>query len=466
MMESIWLKEVSFQKRSSLHKDLKTDVVIIGAGITGILTAYFLKKKGFRTVVLEADRICGGQTKGTTAKITSQHNLIYDRLIRVYGEEKARHYAEMNEWAIREYERIIAEKRIACDFVKCSANLYSCMEEEPLQREAEAARRLGISAQFKTECELPFAVKGVLEFRGQARFHPLKFLKELAEGMEIYEETPVLKVEHCGAGNNFVTAGNASVSAGKVIFACHFPFVNIPGYYFARMYQERSYVIALEHAAKLQECYLGIDQNGYSFRQEGDLLLLGGGSHRTGDNRQGGKYQMLRNEAARLWPGCREEAYWSAQDCMTLDQIPYIGAFDKKAQDWYVATGFGKWGMTSAMVSARILSDLLEGKEVTQAEIFSPQRRICMAAVKELVVNGGVAAGNLAKQLLSPKRTEEGTEEGKSFEVSVKCPHLGCKLSWNPDEHTWECPCHGSRFDSRGRLLDGPAQRGIRKEKN
>lgn len=466
MMESIWLKEVSFQKRSPLQKDLKVDVVIIGAGITGLLTAYFLKKKGIRAVILEADRICGGQTKGTTAKITSQHHLIYDRLIRSYGEEKARHYAALNEWAIGEYERIAAEEKITCDFVKCSASLYSCIEAEPLRKEAEAAKRLGISAAFKTECELPFAVKGVLEFRDQARFHPLKFLKEIAAGMEIYEETPVLKVEHRGPGNNFVTAGNGTVSAGRVIFACHFPFVNVPGYYFARMYQERSYVLALEHAMELHGCYLGIDRDGYSFRQEGDFLLLGGGSHRTGDNRPGGKYQMLRDEARKLWPKCREVACWSAQDCMTLDRIPYIGAFEKKAQDWYVATGFGKWGMTSAMASARILSVLLDEKETGEADIFSPQRKISMMAVKEFAVNGGVTAGNLAKQVLSLKRTEADRDGGKVFEVSIKCPHLGCKLSWNPDEHAWECPCHGSRFDSRGRLMDGPARQGIEKEKN
>lgn len=445
-MESIWSKEVSFEKRSPLYQDLKADVAIIGAGIAGLLTAYFLKERGIRAVILEADRICGGQTKGTTAKITSQHHLIYDRLIRCYGEEKARHYASVNEWAIREYVRIIEEKRIACDLVKCSANLYSCVEAEPLQKEAEAARRVGISAEFKTECELPFAVKGVLEFQDQARFHPLKFLKEVAKEAEIYEETPVLKIEHRSPGKNFIVTGNGTVSAGKVIIACHFPFINIPGYYFARMYQERSYVLALEGAMELQDCYLGIDPGGYSFRQEGDLLLLGGGSHRTGFNRQGGKYQMLRDEAGMLWPGCREVACWSAQDCMTLDRIPYIGAFERRAEDWYVATGFGKWGMTSAMAGARILAAALEGKAIKEADIFSPRRKISMMAVKEFTVNGGITAGNLAKQV---------------FEVSVKCPHLGCKLSWNPDERTWECPCHGSRFNSRGELVDGPAQQGI-----
>lgn len=460
-MESIWLKEVSFQGRSSLHEDIKAEVAIIGAGITGLLTAHFLREKGIQAVILEADRICGGQTKGTTAKITSQHNLIYDRLIRCYGKEKARHYAMMNEWAISEYERIVKEKNIECDFTRCSANLYSCVETDVLVREAEAAKELGIQALFKKECELPFAVKGVLEFQSQARFHPLKFLKEIEKGLEIYEETPVEKVVHLGLGKNSVVTKNGVVTAGKVIFACHFPFVNLPGYYFARMHQERSYAVALERAMCPVGCYLGIDADGYSFRTEGNLLILGSGSHRTGSNIEGGKYRMILDKARELFPNCKEAARWSAQDCITLDHIPYIGSFDKKAEDWYVATGFGKWGMTSAMVSARLLSEMIDGKEVSEADIFSPQRQISGLSIKEFTVNTGITAANFTKQLISLNRTKSGIEDNKEFEVSIRCPHLGCKLSWNPDESTWECPCHGSRFDYRGKLLDNPAQIGI-----
>lgn len=462
-MESVWLKEVSFQKRSPLHKNMKADVAVIGAGITGLLTAYFLKGKGIHTVILEADRICGGQTKGTTAKITSQHNLIYGRLIRSYGEEMARHYALMNEWAIGEYERIVKERNIACDFTRCSANLYSCAETEVLKREAEAAQKLGISARFQTECELPFEVKGVLEFRNQARFHPLKFLKEIEKGLEIYEGTSVEKVEHHGMGNSSVVTKNGTVTAGKVIFACHFPFINLPGYYFARMHQERSYVVAFENALCPAGCYLGIDQDGFSFRAEGDLLLLGGGGHRTGNNKEGGKYRMIGDKAKDLFPRAKEVARWSAQDCITLDHLPFIGVFDKRAKDWYVATGFGKWGMTSAMVSAKILSEMSEGKEVPEANVFSPQRQISGLAMKEFAINTGITAANFAKQITSMKRTDCHVKHGDVFEVSIRCPHLGCKLSWNPDESAWECPCHGSRFDYKGKLLDNPSQIGIEK---
>ena len=300
-----------------------------------------------------------------------------------------------------------------------------------------------------------------MEFQNQARFHPLKFLKEIAKGLTVYEETPVEKVEHHGMGNNKVVTKNGTVTAGKVIFACHFPFVNLPGYYFARMYQERSYAIAFENAMCPSGCYLGIDQEGYSFRTEGNLLILGGGSHRTGENSQGGKYDKIRKKARELFPGCKEVASWSAQDCITLDHIPYIGAFDRKSQDWFVATGFGKWGMTSAMVSAKVLPEVVDGKEIPEADIFSPQRKISALAMKELAVNTGITAANFTKQLVSVNRIKSYTENDKVFEVSIRCPHLGCKLSWNPDERTWECPCHGSRFDYRGRLLDNPAQIGI-----
>lgn len=460
-MESIWSSTTTFEKRKILENDIETEAVVIGAGLAGILTAFFLCQRGIDTVVLEADRIAGGQTKGTTAKITSQHNVRYSDMIQAYGVEKARHYASMNEWAIGEYERIIEEKKIACDFLRCPAHLYTSVDSERLKREAEAAKFLGIKASYETDCELPFPVRGVLRFEDQARFHPLWFLQGIEKAVEIYEQSLVEKVEHLNVGDNRVYTERGSVLAKHVVFACHFPFVNLPGYYFARMHQSRSYVIAFEHGAKLNGYYLGIDEDGLSLRNEGDLLLVGGGSHRTGENAEGGKYADIRLRVSEMWKDATEVARWSAQDCMTLDEIPYIGQFDRKAPDWYVATGFGKWGMTSSMVSAKILSGMIAKEPVIEADIFSPQRKIIMTGVKELMKNGGKAVENIGKQVLSVKRTASYTTEEQSMDVSIRCPHMGCKLAWNPDDLTWECPCHGSRFDAEGNLLDHPAKRGI-----
>lgn len=276
-MESVWMKSSEIRKRDPLPGDMEAPVVVIGAGLAGILTAYYLKQEGIRAVVLEADRIGSGQTRNTTAKITSQHNLIYSRLIRTFGSRMAAHYAEANEAAIGEYERLVREKGIDCGFVRCPAYLYSNVGTALLRQEAEAAASLGIRASFETACELPFPVAGVTMFARQARFHPLKFLAKMAEEVEVYEQTKVLKVE----GGKVETA-RGTVTAEHVVFASHYPFINVPGYYFARMYQERSYVVALKGAARPEGMYLGIDGDGLSFRSCGDLLLLGGGSHRTG----------------------------------------------------------------------------------------------------------------------------------------------------------------------------------------
>ena len=447
-MESVWMNNIEIRRREALSGDREAPVVVIGAGLAGILTAYYLKQARIRAVVLEADRIGSGQTKNTTAKITSQHNLVYDRLIRTFGYRLAVHYARANEAAIGEYEKLIREKKIDCDFVRCPACLYSERGTELLKKETEAAKSLGIKASFGMDCELPFPVAGVTKFEGQARFHPLKFLARMAEEVEVYEQTKVLRVE-----DDKVETDRGSVKAKHIVFACHYPFVNVPGYYFARVYQERSYVAALKGAERPVGMYLGIDPGGLSFRACGDLLLLGGGSHRTGMNqghRPGGgcRYEMLRKKAEELYPGCREILCWSAQDCMTLDGLPYIGRFSTRMPNWYVATGFGKWGMTSSMVSAKILTALISGRDCPEADIFSPGRRFTVRAAKELAAHGAHTVAGLAKRLLP-------AGDGK---IVPNCPHMGCRLAWNPEEGTYDCPCHGSRFDGEGHLIDGPAQ--------
>ena len=448
-MESIWAAETKIRRRESLPGDGETEAVIIGAGLTGILAAYYLKQAGLQAVVLEADRIGSGQTGNTTAKITSQHGLVYHRLIRVFGREMAAHYAMANENAIEEYERLVREKGIACDFTRDFACLYSQREESILQQEAEAAESLGIGASFQRESGLPFPVAGVTRFERQARFHPLKFLAAMAEEVTVYEQTKALRVE-----GQKVETEKGCVRAEHIIFACHFPFINVPGYYFARMYQERSYVAAWEGTGQREGMYLGIEPGALSFRPQGKLLFLGGGGHRTGKNSQGGQYEGLRHKAGMVYPDGREIAHWSAQDCMTLDGIPYIGRFSAKRPGWYVATGFGKWGMTSAMVSAQILTALATGRECPEKDIFSPRRRFTAGAAKKLACHGGHTAKGLAKHFLP-------SGEG---DIIPNCPHMGCRLEWNPEEESYDCPCHGSRFGRKGQFVDCPAQTGCRRK--
>ncbi|NLF35153.1 MAG: FAD-dependent oxidoreductase [Clostridiales bacterium] len=473
MSESIWSKTVDIPGRPVLSGSLSVEAAVIGGGLAGILTARLLQAAGVQVVVLEADRIGSGQTKNTTAKITAQHGLIYQKLSGMGSELSAR-YAAANRKAIADYARIIAEEHIDCGFTRAPAYLYSTASPEPLRLEADAAQRAGIDAVFTTDTALPFPVKGAVKFHDQAQFHPLAFLRAVSQPLDIYEHTRVTKVE----GETLFT-DRGTVTAKHIVFATHFPFLNFPGYYFLRMHQARSYVVALEHAAQLDDMYLGVDDDGLSLRTSGPYLLLGGGGHRTGEHSAGGSYQLLRDKAAKYWPGSREAAHWSAQDCMTLDGIPYIGRFSGNRPNWYVATGFGKWGMTSSMVSATLLTALITGAEAQEAAVFSPQRFASPASAKTLLQNSLQAVKGLSRELISlpPDYAESlgcgrggvvdykgrklgvyKDESGQLFAIDPRCPHLGCQLEWNPDERSWDCPCHGSRFDYRGNLLDGPAQ--------
>ena len=476
-MESIWRKGAALSPRPSLNGSIAVDTAVIGGGMAGVLAAAMLAEAGVETVVLEADRVGSGQTGGTTAKVTSQHGAMYLRLEETLGGEAAGLYAQANQEAVESYEALIRRRHIACGWERLPAWLYSQSEENSLAREAEAQKRAGLPAEFSKDACLPVPVKGAVCCQGQAQFHPLQFLFTLAEGLTVYEGVRVLEAEE---GQLRTTAG--LVRARRVVFACHFPFVNAPGYYFLRMHQERSYALALEGGPQLGGMYYSVDPGGLSLRNAGPYLLVGGGGHRTGENREGGSYEALSRSAGLLFPGTREAARWSAQDCMTLDSVPYIGQFSAATPDWYVATGFGKWGMTHSMVAAQLLRDLILGRENPYAGLFSPQRFTPAASAGQLLSNGLHAVRDLGRELLAPARGAaealppghggvvelEGEKvgvyrspEGEVFVVDVRCPHLGCQLEWNPEERSWDCPCHGSRFDCRGRLLSGPAQRDL-----
>ena len=476
---SLWNQTVDIPRRQRLDRDMEADAAVIGAGMAGVLIADRLRARGLQAVVLEARRIGSGQTGNTTAKITSQHGLIYHALIERFGRDRAQQYANANQQAIRQYAEIIRQRGIDCDFREAPAYLYSGIDARALRQEAEAAASLGIDARFVGETELPFPVAGAVRFEGQALFHPLKFLQAVSEPLTIYEDTPVLSVDGCELRTERYT-----IRAKHIIFACHYPFVNVPGWYFMRMHQERSYVLALESHWLPEGMYYGVDPQGLSLRAAEGLLLLGGESHRTGENSQGGRYETLLKRAESLLPGSREAARWSAQDCMTLDGLPYIGPFSASTPEWYVATGFGKWGMTSSMVAATLIADAIAGHAPDWADVFSPARFQLSASAKNLATDTAQAFKGLAREFLTLPQSAlddlpkghggiveaEGRkagvykdEEGRCYVVNPRCPHLGCQLEWNPDEKSWDCPCHGSRFSYEGDLIDNPAQEHLAK---
>lgn len=432
-MGTLWDNNIQRPEFKSLQTDIKTDVLIIGGGIAGILTAYFLHEKGVPYVLVEKDRICRGTTGGTTAKLTFQHGLIYSRLLREKGAEKAGLYLRANRMAFEKYAALCRD--IDCDFQFRDNYVYSRSDRRKLESEMDALSRIGFKARFTENVPLPFETVGAVCFPEQAQFHPLKFLYSIAKDLNIYEHTFVREM----IGTTAVT-DHGKIHADKVIVTTHFPFINKHGSYFVKLYQHRSYVLAMANAQDVGGMYVDECRKGLSFRNYGDLLLLGGGAHRTGKN--GGGWNELREFAALHYPGAEERYFWAAQDCMSIDGVPYIGRYSENTPEMYTASGFNKWGMTGAMLSAMLLSDMVCGVRNDHAELFSPSRNFLKP---QLLVNGFEAA----KNLLTPSEK--------------RCPHLGCALKWNPAEHSWDCACHGSRFSESGEVLDNPANGDLKK---
>ena len=426
-MDSIWLQTAQLPKFDCLRSDLKTDVLIIGGGMAGFLCAYQLSQAGVDYALVEADRICGGITKNTTAKITVQHALIYDKLIREFGVERAQLYLEANQAALEKYRTLC--RGIDCSFEERDSFVYSVDDKRKLEQELNALSRLGFAAEFLENIPLPSPVAGAVKFERQAQFHPLKFIAAIAGNLRIFEHTKVLELAPGKALTN-----HGTISAEKIVVATHFPILNKHGGYFLKLYQHRSYVLALENVPDVKGMYVDENEVGLSFRNYDGLLLLGGGGHRTG--KRGGGWQELERFAQRCYPDARETARWATQDCMTLDGVPYIGPYAKRTSGLYVATGFNKWGMTSSMIAATLLTDLILGRDNPYAVVFSPSRTILRP---QLAVNGLESAVGL----LTP--------------TVPRCPHMGCALKYNAAERSWDCPCHGSRFGEDGSLIDNPA---------
>ncbi len=427
MKNSLWSETITLPEFPALEKNVKTDVLIIGGGLCGILCAYQLQASGIDYILVEAEKIASGITKNTTAKITSQHGVIYSKLIDSFGKEKAQMYLNINQEAVKRYESICGE--IDCDYEKKDAYTYSLNDRGTIEEEVKAVNSLGFNASFEKGTELPFKVQGAIKFEKQAQFHPLKFIAEISKGLNIYEDTRVVEMT-----KEYAVTERCKIYAKKVIVATHFPFINKHGSYFLKLYQDRSYVSAYENTPILNGMYVDADTKGMTFRSYDNLLLVGGGSHRTGKPTDG--WKTIHKFKEKYYPDAQLKYEWAAQDCMSLDSIPYIGHYSKNTPDMYVATGFNKWGITSSMAASFIISDMIEGKKNDCAEIFSPSRSILKP---QLFVNGFESAVNL----MTPTKK--------------RCPHLGCALKWNKVEHSWDCPCHGSRFDKDGQLIDNPA---------
>lgn len=426
---SVWA-DVKMPEFSALKGDLRTDVLIVGGGIAGLLAARELKDAGFDCTVAECGRICGGTTGKTTAKVTFQHGLIYQKIAEQYGLGTARKYLLANRSA---FGRIVSMARnIDCDLKKADGYIYSRNDRAALEREIRVLERIGYPAEFCERVDLPLSTVGAVKFPNQAEFNPLKFLRAVLSGIRILENTHVREIHGATA-----LCSSGRIIAKKVIIATHFPFIDRVGCFYLKMYQNRSSVIALENTPRPEGFYMDADTNGMSFRCFKDLLLIGGGAHRTGD---ACRMNELTAFAEEQYPESKVRYVWSAQDCITLDGMPYIGQYSAFTPDWYVMTGFNKWGITTAMAGAEILRDLITEGKSRFADVFDPSRNIFN---KQLLMNGL----NAAKDLVGIN--------------APRCTHMGCALKRNRAEHSWDCPCHGSRFSANGNVLEGPANKDL-----
>lgn len=426
-MDSIWQKENRLPPFPPLTGTRKTDVLIIGGGMAGVLCCYALTQAGVDCLLVEAGRIGQGTTGQTTAKVTAQHGFLYGPLVKRSGLEQAGLYLRANQEAVAEFRRL--SRTIPCGFADRDAVVYALDDRAAAEDELKALDKLGAKAQWEADLPLPFPAAGAVKLPGQGQFDPLAFLTGMAKGLPIYEQTKVAAL-----APGVAVTGRGKVHAKEIIVATHFPLLNKHGGYFMKLYQHRSYVLALKNVPDVGGMYVDGSGKGLSFRSHGDTLLLGGGSHRTG--KTGGGWKPLEAFARHHYPAAKVEARWAAQDCMSLDGLPYIGRYGKGTRGLWVATGFNKWGMTSSMVAAKVLADLVQGKENPYAPLFSPARS---PFGKQLLCN----AAEAALGLLTP--------------TVPRCPHMGCALRYDPQERSWDCSCHGSRFSAQGDLLSGPA---------
>lgn len=490
---SLWVGTSTETNWPTLTEDIDVDVAVIGGGITGLSAAAMLKRRGVTVAVIEAGRIASGATGYTTAKVTSLHGIMYADLVEHAGKDQAQMYADANEAAIEEVAKLVDAFDIDCDFRRADAYSYTIdpNQVDSVRAEVDAALSLGLPASFTETTELPYSVKGAVRFTNQAMFHPRKYCLGLADaidgdGSHIYEMTRALDVR--GKDICEVQTTGGTVRAGYVVMATQLPFLDRGGF-FAKTHPARSYAMAVElNGPAPENMYLSIDTPTRSVRShtegETNYVIIGGEGHKVGqDPDTDDRYEALEAWAREQFD-VRSIAYrWSAQDYMPVDDVPYIGPITSDDERILVATGFKKWGMTTGAVAGMILTDTIMGIESPWQDVFDSTRTEVRRSAKQfLLENANVAKRMIGDRLRTLKvpavddlKPGEGgvvdangekvgayrTETGGLHMVSPVCTHLGCQLTWNTGEKSWDCPCHGSRFSYEGDVLQGPATKNL-----
>ena len=487
----LWLEDAE-PAYPPLQGDLDADVAVIGAGITGVTTAYLLKNAGRSVALLESSRIGFGATGYTTAKVTVGHSVVYRSLVESFGTEAARAYARSNQEALDWIADTVGRHAIDCDFERASNYVYaeSADEAGTIEEEVEAARAAGVAAELTTETDLPYAVAAAARVDDQAQFHPWKYVSALArlvdgDGSRVFEETRATDVRN-GSPCVVHTAGGR-VRAAHVVVATQLPFLD-RGLFFAKAHPTKSYAIAapVPAASAPRGMYISADSPTRSVRSapgpDGHrVLIVGGEGHKPGDDPDTEKRYGRLEAFMRDRFGVEGADYrWSTHDYMPVDGLPYIGRIRRGQARVLGATGFAKWGMTKGTLAASVLTDLILGRPNEYADLYDAKRLDVRRSAFRFAKENGMAGVFFARDRVRPRPRRdaidelapgEGTivrygtqqlavhrdETGKLHTLSARCTHLGCIVGWNPADQAWECPCHGSRFAGDGTLVQGPA---------
>jgi glycine/D-amino acid oxidase-like deaminating enzyme/nitrite reductase/ring-hydroxylating ferredoxin subunit len=487
--KSVWLETAEESAYPNLRGRISADVAVVGAGIVGVTTAILLKEAGRSVALVESNAIGRGVTGHSTAKVTSLHTLIYANLLERHGEDAARAYADANERAIVVMRERCARSAIDCDWADVTAYTFADhdVERTAVEREADAALRLGLPARFVEQVPLPFAVSGAVAFANQARFHPLRYLLSVAAGIpgggsHVFENSRVNAVDKDGE-RHLVRTDGGEILAEDVIIATGIPFLN-RGLFFARVAAHRAYALAAEapRSGAPPGLFVSATRPTHSVRPaelEGRaIVVVSGEGHPVGDADDHAAHARQLESWARESLGAGRVLYrWSTQDYFPLDGLPFVGTMQRRARV-YTATGFGGWGITNGTAAAMLLSDLLLDRENPLAELYDPHRldvrklpafahkgahdlaRLVGDRIRpgDRMSPSDVAAGDgrlieLEGETLAVSRDEEGTLRA----VAAVCTHLGCQVRFNDEAKSWDCPCHGSRFALDGAVIQGPA---------
>ncbi|WP_458415278.1 FAD-dependent oxidoreductase [Schinkia sp. CFF1] len=496
--EPYWRDGIELPKFNQLNEDIETDVVIVGGGITGITAAYLLVKEGIKVALIDAGKLLNGTTGHTTAKITAQHDLIYDEFINHFGISKARMYYEANSNALKFIKNTIHELQIDCDFSEQDAYLYTTSEQnvQKIEKEYQAYQKLNIDG--KLVREIPFTIKTYLALgmKNQAQFHPLKYLTRLVKeitdkGGLIFEDTTAVNIESEDRKATVLTRDGKRIIGNGVLCCSHFPFYESTGFYFTRLYADRSYVLATKTKMDYPGgMYLSVDQPSRSIRftpVDGEtLLIIGGESHKAGQGKDTSEhYKALEKFAKESFNLNQFDYRWSTQDLTTLDKMPYVGEITKSQPNILIATGYRKWGMTNGTAAAMLLRDIALNQENPYKDIYTPTRFYADPSLKKFFTENADVAKHLLKgkleladKSLDDLKNDEGAvvmingtrkgayrdSEGKLHIVDTTCTHVGCECNWNDGDRTWDCPCHGSRFSYTGEVIEGPAEKPLQHE--